>query len=207
MSANQYGLVNPTNSFRITNLLLERHKIQADIRLRAIAHGRSLPTYSDEKPEIDAKYLISSQPKLIFNKKQWIKPARVLETIDKLQIPDILMSEIDLILPSKYDGKNHAVTFALINPHSRMFKKMAAKGEIPLRQLLKIHQDFRYELKKVLAKPMFRFMKASIMLMVDVNPGKTEMFNKDFVLGLRQPFMQKVVATKALWECTDYEVF
>lgn len=207
MSENRYGLVLATNSFRITNSLLEQHKIESDIKLRAIAHGKALPTYSEQKPEIDANYLISSQPKLIFNKKQWINPKKILDAIDKLQIPDILMSEMDLILPSNYDGKQHRTTFALVNPHSPIFKHMTQKGTTPRQQLLKIHQDFRHDLEHVLAKSMFRFMKSSIMLMVDTNPGKDEMFNKDFVLGLKQSFMHKVFATSALWECTDYEVF
>lgn len=204
---NVYGLVIPTNSFRILDLLLNQHKIESDIRIEAIAHAKSLPTYREEKPEIDANYMISSQPKLIFRKKQWIKRQKITDAINKLQIPDVAMSETDLILPSVYDGNNHRTTFALINPHAPLFKKMAQKGIIPRERLLKIHQEFRLKLQDALGKTLSRFMKASLMLMVDVNPGKAEMFSKDFVIGLRQPFMQKVVSTRALWECIDYEVF
>jgi len=201
-----YGLVTPTNSFRIIDSFLERYKIETDVKMRSVAHGKSLTTFSTEIPEIDAKHLMSSQSALIFNGKAWIKRRKVIDYLDKLQIPDAPLSQIDLILPSLYDGKSHRTTFALINPHSQMFKKMTQTKQIPREQLLKIHQDFRRELSKFLSKPMFRFLRASIMLMVDTNPGKEEMYNKDFVLGLRQPFMQKVVATPALWECTDYEV-
>lgn len=204
---NVYGLVTATNSFRILNLLLDQHKIETDIRIKAIAHAKSLPTYTEEKPQIDAKYMISSQPKLIFNKRQWIKRKKILDAINKLRILDIAITEMDLILPSSYDGKKHRTTFALINPHAPLFQKMAQKGDIPRERLLKIHQKFRSKLQDALGKTLSRYMKASLMLMVDVNPGKQEMFSKDFVIGLRQPFMQKVVSTRALWECTDYEVF
>lgn len=204
---NVYGLVIPTNSLRIQLGELERLKIKTDIRLKATAHSQAMLTHTEVKGEIDATYLITSQPTLIFHAREWLKPKKLLHAINQLRIPDVPIQQEQIILPSTYDGKRHATTFALINTHTPMFKKMTAKGKIPYRQLLKVHQDFRYEAKKALPKELFRFLKASLMIMVDVNPGKQEMFNKDFILGLRQPFMHKVCATKALWECTDYEVF
>jgi len=206
MSQNRYGLVIPTNSFRIIDVLLARHKLLSDVKVEGTGHARAIAMHTEVKPEIDASYFITSQPTLNFLGKQWLKPIKIIETLDKLQILDLPLKKIDLLLSSAYDGKKHRMAFALINPHKPMFKEMTLKGEMPRAQLLKIHQDFRYELKKILSKSTFRFLKASTMLMVDVNPGKQEMFNRDFVLGLRQPFMQKVVATSALWECTDYEV-
>jgi len=86
-----------------------------------------------------------------------------------------------------------------------MFKKMVAKGEIPYKRLLEIYNKFMDAIKE--RTTTYKHLKASIVIMADVNPGRAEMFNKDFVIGLRQPFMQKVFTTRSLWECTDYEVF
>lgn len=204
---NLYGLINPTNSLRITLSLLEQNKIETDIKLRATAHGGSIKTYSEPHPEIDAHYLMASQPTLSFHGKQWVKNRKVLEAINRFNIRDVPLQSFEMILPSTYDGKRHSTTFARINTHTPMFKKMVTEGKIPYRRLAKIHKDFMRELKKTMSKAIYQHLKMSIMIMVDVNPGKKEMFSKDFVLGLRQPFMQKVFTTNALWQCTDYEVF
>lgn len=206
-SENVYALVNPTNSLRITLSLLEQNKIKTDIKLTATAHGQSIKTYSELHPEIDASYLMTSQPTLLFHGRQWLKNRRVLDAINRLNIKDVPLQHIEMILPSTSDGKKHRTTFARINMHTPMFKKMVAEGKIPYRRLVKIHKDFIDELKKNTSKAIYKHLKMSLMVMTDVNPGKQEMFSKDFVIGLRQPFMHKVFTTQALWRCTDYEVF
>jgi len=203
---NRYALVHPTNALRLTLRLLAEHKIKTDIKIKATAHAKSILTHKEPRPEIDADYIITSQPTLIFHGRKWLKPHTVIDQLNRLQIQEVPLQRLELILPSTYDGKNHWVCFALVNTHTPLFKKMVAKGEIPYRRLLKIHKRFIEKLKEKVPRAIYRHLKASIMVMVDVNPGKHEMYNRDFVLGLRQPFMQKVVTTKALWECIDYEV-
>jgi len=186
-------------------MLLERHKIKTDIKISATAHAPSTQTYTQPEPQIDADYMITSQPTLIFHGREWLKPKNVIDAINQKGIVDVPLQTFEIILPSSYDGKRHRTTFAILNTHSRMFKRMAAKEEIPYKRLLKIYNEFMNAIKERTAT--YKHLKASIMIMVDVNPGRAEMFNKDFVLGLRQPFMQKVFTTQSLWACTDYEVF
>jgi len=204
---NTYALVHPINSLRVTLSLLDQHKLNTDIKIKATAHAQSIQTHREPKPEIDADYLITSQPTLVFHGKQWLKPHKVLDAINRLQIPDVPIEQFELILPSVYDGKRHRTTFAILNTHSRMFKKMVSEGKIPYRRLMKICNDFMQILKERTSKTIYRHLKRSVMIMVDVNPGKNEMYNKEFVIGLKQPFMRKVVSTHFLWNCTDYEVF
>lgn len=205
MKPNKYALVHPTNSLRINTMLLEKHKINTDIRICGTAHAPSTQTYSQPEPQIDASYMITSQPTLIFHGREWLKPKKVIDAINQKGIPDVPLKTLELILPSIYDGKRHRTRFDILNTHSRMFKKMASQEEIPYKRLLKIYSEFMNALKE--RTPTYKHLKASIMIMTDVNPGKAEMFNKDFVIGLRQPFMQKVFTTHSLWECTDYEAF
>jgi len=201
--ANRYALVTPTNSLRIILTLLEQHNLKTDIKIKATAHAPSILTHKEVEAQIDADYMITSQPTLVFHGREWIKTKKLLDRINQLQIPDVPLQEADLILPSIYDGKRHRTKFALLNPHSKMFRKMTKEGQIPYTRLLNIHSKFMRKLEK----ETYRHLRTSTMLMVDVNPGKEEMFSKDFVIGLRQPFMQKVFTTEALWKCTDYEVF
>lgn len=203
---NRYALVSPTNALRLILKQLEEHKIKTDIKIKATAHAKSILTHKEPRPEIDADYIITSQPTLMFHGRQWLKPHIVSDQLNRLQIQEVPLQRLELILPSTYDGKKHWVCFALVNTHTPLFKKMVAKGEIPYRRLLNIHKQFIEKLKEKVPRAIYRHLKASIMVMVDTNPGREEMYNKDFVLGLRQPFLQKVVTTKALWECIDYEV-
>lgn len=204
---NRYALVHPVNSLRTTIALLDQHKVKTDIKIKATAHAESILTHTELKPEIDAKYLITSQPTLIFQGKEWLKTHHVLNVINQLQIPDVPLETLECLLPSSYDGERHRTTLARLNTHSRMFKKMVKEGRIPYNRLMKIHSEFIEKFKERFSKQIYRYLKATCMIMVDVNPGKDEMFNKEFVLGLKQPFMQKVFTTSFLWECTDYEVF
>ena len=205
MSENKYALVNPTNSLRINLMLLDRHKIETDIKISATAHAPSTYTYTEPEPAIDADYMITSQPTLVFHGRQWLKPNKVIDAINQKGIADVPLQTYEVILPSSYDGKRHRTTFSILNTHSRMFKKMVAKGEIPYKRLLAIYNEFMRAIKERTAT--YKHLKASIMIMSDVNPGRAEMFNKDFVIGLRQPFMQKVFTTQSLWACIDYEAF
>ena len=205
MSENKYALVNLTNSLRINLMLLEQHNIETDIKISATAHAPSTQTYSEPEPGIDADYMITSQPTLVFHGRQWLKPNKVIDAINQKGILDVPLQTFEVILPSSYDGKRHRTTFSFLNTHNKMFKKMVAKGEIPYKRLLKIYNKFMDAMKERVTT--YKHLKASIMIMVDVNPGRAEMFNKDFVIGLRQPFMRKVCTTRTLWECIDYEVF
>jgi hypothetical protein len=188
-------------------LLLERNKICTDIRLKSIASGEGQPTHSEDMPEINSQFMISSQKKIVFHGSEWIKPSLVSKALDRHLIVDAPISQIDLLLPSTVDGEKHRTTFALINTHNPMFRKMAEKDDVPLQRLYKIHHEFRLDMEKALSKTLFKFLKFSLLLMVDVNPGKEEMFDKSFVNGLKQPFMHRIVGTKTFWEFTDYEVW
>jgi len=207
MTQNRYALVLPTNSLRLTLSYLEQHKVNTDIMVSATAHAPATKSYKEPAYDLDATWLITSQPTLIFHGKQWLKTRELLTAINKRGIPDVPMDICELLLPSQYDGEKHRTVFARLTTHSRMFKKMVTEGNFPYKRLNKINQDFIDAVKRNTSEKVYRHLKVSPMLMVDVNPGKEEMFKRDFVIGLRQPFMQKVFTTDALWRCVDYEVF
>lgn len=206
MSENKYALVLPTNSLRLMSERLDHHKIHTDIMLSATAHAQASHTYKEPKYELDATWLMTSQPTLIFHGKNWLKRRELLEAITKLNIRDVPMDICELLLPSSYDGERHRTVFARLTTHSRMFKKMVIEGKIPYKRLEEIFEGFMNKIKDRTSIEIYRYLKVSPMIMVDVNPGKAEMFNKDFVFGLRQPFMRHVFTTEMLWKCTDYEV-
>jgi len=207
-TANKYSLFIPTNNLRM--LMHYGRQTLNKVRIYTTLHGEAKKTSVIPIGHLGARHMVTAQPTLQISSPPQFKAVEWwLREIVALGIENGPVYRLEAILPNLTEGREHLCVFEAANVHKPIFQRMSAEQFYPYyvaeKQIKNLKAEVRERVPHISRKTL-RNIKATFLVLTDVNPGKEEMYNRDFLLGFRNvnPKLFKVVVyTPKNWRFWD----
>lgn len=200
----------PTNNLRM--LMHYGKRTLTKVKIYTTLHGEAKKTSVIPIRHLGANHMVTAQPTLQINSPPDFREIEWwLREIVGLGIENGPVYKMEAVLPNLAEGKEHWCLFQAANIHKPIFQKMSVEEFYPYRTAEKHIRNLKAEVRlrvPHISKRTLRNIKATFLLLTDVNPGKEQMYNRDFLLGFRNTnpeFFKIIVYIPKAWRFWDMD--